>query len=41
LLVFVDEAQFLNVHQVEELLSITIQAVICYGLRIDFQTRGF
>lgn len=37
--IFVDEAQFLNQRQVEELHSVTINLgipVLCYGLRTDF-----
>ena len=42
--ILVDEAQFLNPNQVDELLKITIDydiPVICYGLRTDFKTNGF
>ena len=42
--VLVDEAQFLEPNQVDELLDITTELsipVICYGLRTDFQTQGF
>jgi len=42
--ILVDEAQFLNPKQVDELLKITIYhdiPVICYGLRTDFKTNGF
>ena len=42
--VIVDEAQFLNPKQVEELLQVAVLEdipVICYGLRTDFQTKGF
>ena len=42
--VLVDEAQFLNPKQVDELLRITTDMdipVICYGLRTDFKTNGF
>lgn len=42
--IFVDEAQFLSAHQVDELYELTklhdIPA-ICYGLRSDFKTNGF
>ncbi len=40
----IDEAQFLQPKQVEELLLITVEKnipVICYGLRSDFATAGF
>ena len=42
--VLVDEAQFLNTRQVDELLRVTTDydiPVICYGLRTDFMTHGF
>ena len=42
--ILVDEAQFLEKKQVEELLYITKLLdipVICYGLRTDFKTNGF
>lgn len=42
--VLVDEAQFLTSNQVDELLRVTTDLnipVICYGLRTDFQTKGF
>ena len=42
--VLVDEAQFLNPNQVDELLRVTTDldiTVICYGLRTDFKTNGF
>lgn len=42
--VLVDEAQFLQPNQVDELLRITTDydiPVICYGLRTDFKTNGF
>lgn len=42
--IFVDEAQFLERKQVEDLLRIVIDLdvpVICYGLRTDFNTNGF
>ena len=42
--ILVDEAQFLNPKQVDELLKVTIYydiPVICYGLRTDFKTNGF
>lgn len=41
---FVDEAQFLQRTQVDQLMQIVIKLnipVICYGLRTDFQTNGF
>ena len=40
----VDEAQFLTTEQVEELYIITKKydiPVLCYGLRCDFQMKGF
>ena len=40
----VDEAQFLNEQQVKQLSDITVILnipVICYGLRLDFQAKGF
>ncbi len=42
--IIVDEAQFLSPHQVDELYEITKEKnipVICYGLRTDFQMKGF
>ena len=42
--IFVDEAQFLEKLQVDELMQIVIKLnipVICYGLRTDFQANGF
>ena len=42
--IFVDEVQFLDPNQIDELLQITIVydiPVICYGLRTDFKTNGF
>lgn len=42
--IFVDEAQFLERKQVDELLQIVIRfniPVICYGLRTDFRGNGF
>lgn len=42
--VFIDEAQFLEPTQVDELMQIVVKLdipVICYGLRTDFQTKGF
>ena len=42
--IFVDEAQFLEKIQVDELMQIVIKLnipVICYGLRTDFQANGF
>jgi len=41
---FVDEAQFLEPFQVDQLMQIVIKLnipVICYGLRLDFQAKGF
>lgn len=41
---FIDEAQFLEPKQVDQLMKIVVELnipVICYGLRTDFQTRGF
>ena len=41
---FVDEAQFLEPIQVDQLMKIVCKLnipVICYGLRTDFQTKGF
>lgn len=40
----VDEAQFLEPFQVDQLMQIVIKLnipVICYGLRLDFQAKGF
>lgn len=42
--ILVDEAQFLEPYQVDELYKITKSwgiPVICYGLRCDFQMKGF
>lgn len=42
--ILVDEAQFLTEEQVDQLLMISSEKnvpVICYGLRTDFQTKGF
>lgn len=42
--IFVDEAQFLNTKNVDELFKITKQydiPVICYGLRTDFKMNAF
>ena len=42
--VLVDEAQFLSPAVVDQLRLVTLRLgvpVICYGLRTDFQTRGF
>lgn len=42
--IIVDEAQFLEPKQVEELFYISKEyniPVLCYGLRSDFQTKGF
>lgn len=41
---FIDEAQFLEPIQADELLQVVIKLdipVICYGLRTDFQGKGF
>lgn len=41
---FIDEAQFLEPIQVDELMQVVVNLnipVICYGLRTDFQTKGF
>ena len=40
----IDEAQFLEPIQVDQLMEIVVKLnipVICYGLRTDFKTRGF
>ena len=42
--IFVDEAQFLQRDQVDDLLHIVVKddvPVICYGLRTDFNSNGF
>lgn len=42
--VFVDEAQFLNPSQVDQLMYLVVEKeipIICYGLRTDFQSKGF
>lgn len=42
--IFVDEAQFLERSQVDDLLRIVVDydvPIICYGLRTDFNTNGF
>lgn len=42
--IFVDEAQFLEKIQIDELMQIVIKLnipVICYGLRTDFRGNGF
>ena len=42
--IFVDEAQFLQREQVDDLLKVVVLEnipVICYGLRTDFHTNGF
>ena len=42
--ILVDEAQFLEEEQVDQLMDITVELsipVICYGLRTDFQTKVF
>ena len=41
---FIDEAQFLEPEQVDQLMKVVVKLnipVICYGLRTDFQTKGF
>ena len=41
---FIDEAQFLEPKQVDQLMKVVVELnipVICYGLRTDFQTKGF
>ena len=42
--IIIDEAQFLEPQQVDELMQIVVNLnipVICYGLRTDFKTQGF
>lgn len=42
--ILVDEAQFLKAKQIDQLLEVAILLdvpVICYGLRTDFQRKGF
>lgn len=42
--VLVDEAQFLERKQVDQLMEVVVKLnipVICYGLRTDFRTNGF
>ena len=42
--IIIDEAQFLNTQQVDELYMVTKKydiPVLCYGLRCDFQMNGF
>lgn len=42
--IFVDEAQFLTLIQVDQLMHVVVDLeipVICYGLRTDFKTNGF
>lgn len=42
--IIIDEAQFLETKQVDELMEIVVKLnipVICYGLRTDFKTQGF
>lgn len=42
--ILVDEAQFLSTQHVEQLFAVATQLdipVICYGLRVDFQTHAF
>lgn len=41
---FIDEAQFLEPIQVDQLMEVVVKLnipVICYGLRTDFKTNGF
>ena len=42
--ILVDEAQFLEREQVDQLMEVVVKLnipVICYGLRTDFKTNGF
>lgn len=42
--IIVDEVQFLTADQIDQLMKIAVLKdvpVICYGLRTDFQTKGF
>ena len=42
--IIIDEAQFLEPKQVDQLMEIVVKLnipVICYGLRTDFKTQGF
>ena len=42
--IIIDEAQFLEPEQVDQLMEIVVKLnipVICYGLRTDFKTQGF
>lgn len=42
--IFIDEAQFLERRQVDQLMKVVVKLnipVICYGLRTDFKTNGF
>lgn len=42
--ILVDEAEFLEPNQVDQLFGVVIEMdipVICYGLRTDFRTKGF
>ena len=42
--IFVDEVQFLERGQIDDLLRIVVEKdvpIICYGLRTDFNTNGF
>ena len=42
--ILVDEIQFLKSHQIDELFKVSVIMdipVICYGLRTDFQMKGF
>lgn len=42
--ILVDEAQFIEPKQVDQLLEVVVflnKPVICYGLRLDFQGKGF
>lgn len=42
--ILIDEAQFLSMKQVDELMRLVIKCnvpIMCYGLRTDFKTNGF
>lgn len=42
--ILVDEAQFFKKHQIDEFFEVAVKMnipVICYGLRTDFQMKGF
>jgi thymidine kinase len=42
--ILVDEAQFLNAQQIDQLFKIAVKInipIICYGLRTDFKRNGF